>query len=82
MRKGENSCHMETRKRSIAKALSWRFFATMITVAVVFLLSGEVVFAAKIGLLDTTIKLVAYFVHERLWLRIPFGRYERTDYQI
>jgi adenylylsulfate kinase len=73
---------MESRKRSIVKALSWRFFATAITVLVVFLLSGEVIFAAKIGLLDTTIKLAAYFVHERLWLRIAYGRYHHTDYQI
>lgn len=73
---------METRKRSIAKALSWRFFATAITILVVFLLSGELIFAAKIGFLDTTIKLVAYFAHERLWLRIPYGRYRHSDYQI
>jgi len=71
---------METRKRSLAKALSWRFFATFITALVVFAMTGELAFAAKIGLLDTTIKLGAYFVHERVWLRIPFGRY--TDYQI
>ena len=73
---------METRKRSIAKALSWRVFATMITVLVVFILSGRLVFAAKIGLLDTLIKLVVYFMHERMWLRIPYGRYQETDYQI
>lgn len=73
---------METRKRSIAKALSWRFFATMITTLVVFLLSGEVVFAAKIGVLDTTIKLAAYFAHERFWLRVSYGRQQPRDYQI
>lgn len=74
---------METRRRSIAKALSWRFFATFITFAVVLALTGEVVIAAEIGLLDTVIKLVAYFFHERFWLRVSYGRYqESTDYQI
>jgi len=73
---------MESKKRSIVKALSWRFIATFITTLVAFILTGEMVFAAKIGLLDTVIKLGAYFAHERLWLRIPFGRYERQDFQI
>lgn len=73
---------MENRKRSLAKALSWRLFATVITVTVAFALTGELAFAAKIGALDTAIKLVAYFAHERLWLRVRFGRYEPTDYQI
>ena len=73
---------METKKRSIVKALSWRFIATFITSLVVFVLTDELAFAAKIGLLDTSIKLGAYFLHERMWLRIPFGRYKPPDFQI
>lgn len=73
---------MESTKRSVAKALSWRLFATIITTLVVLVLTGEIVFAAKIGVLDTSIKLLAYFAHERLWLRIRYGRHEPRDYQI
>lgn len=73
---------MESRKRSVVKALSWRLIATFITSLVVFVLSGELAFAAKIGLLDTSIKFGAYFAHERMWLRIPFGRYKPPDFQI
>ncbi|WP_428264458.1 DUF2061 domain-containing protein [Haliangium sp.] len=73
---------METRKRSLAKALSWRIVATVITMAVAFALTREVEVAAAVAGLDTTIKFGAYFVHERLWLRIRFGRYQPTDYQI
>ena len=74
---------MESKRRSIAKALSWRFFATFITFGAVFALTGEWLIAAEIGLLDTTVKLAAYFFHERAWLRIPYGRYQQpTDYQI
>lgn len=65
------------------KALSWRFFATGITFAVVLALTGELIIAAEIGLLDTSVKLIAYFLHERMWLRVSYGRYEPpTDYQI
>lgn len=68
---------METPQRSIVKALSWRFLATMITAAIVYLLTGEMDFAAKVGLADTSLKLFAYIAHERLWNRIPFGREPR-----
>lgn len=68
---------MESTRRSIAKALSWRIVATMITSTIVFLLTGKGEFAATIGLADTTIKFFVYFSHERLWNRIPYGREQK-----
>jgi len=68
---------MESTRRSIAKALSWRIVATAITTALVYLFTGKGEFAATIGLVDTTLKFAVYFGHERLWNRIPYGREER-----
>lgn len=65
---------MDTTKRSLAKAISWRFLATIITTIIVFMLTGKGEFAATIGLADTVIKFFIYFGHERLWNLIPFGR--------
>ena len=73
---------METRWRSLVKALSWRFIATFITAGIVLALTGEGKFAATVGLLDTSIKLLVYFFHERAWLKIPFGIAKRQDYEI
>lgn len=74
---------MDSRRRSIAKSLSWRFFATFITSAVAFFITGKWAFAVEIGLLDTTIKLLVYYWHERAWLRIGYGRTnKKPDYQI
>ncbi|MBI3832665.1 MAG: DUF2061 domain-containing protein [Planctomycetes bacterium] len=75
---------METKRRSIAKTLSWRAWATVITAGVVFATTGEFRFAIEIGLIDTTVKLGAYFIHERIWNRIDFGRVRpvKQDYQI
>ena len=43
----------------------------------------EWTFAIEIGLLDTSIKLLVYYWHERAWLRIGYGRPEKKrDYQI
>jgi len=68
---------MESTQRSIAKALSWRLAATVITAVIVYLLTGEIEFAAKVGLADTTLKFLAYFAHERLWNRISYGREQK-----
>ena len=73
---------METKRRSLAKALSWRVFATMITGSVAFALTGKAGFAVQIGLIDTVIKIFVYFGHERLWHRIPYGRIDAPDYEV
>ena len=74
---------METARRSIAKALSWRFVATLITTAIVYLATGKGDFAAGIGLADTAIKLFVYVGHERAWNRIGYGREEQQpEYSI
>ena len=49
---------------------------------VAFLMTGELAFAAKIGLFDTSAKLIVYFAHERVWQRIRFGKIDSPDYQI
>lgn len=75
---------VESKKRSLVKALSWRFIATFITMVVVFVLTGELIWAVEIGLADTAIKFAAYFGHERIWVRIPYGlpKPPSGDYQI
>ena len=65
---------IETTRRSVVKALSWRVVATIITTGLVYMITGKGDFAATIGLADTSIKLFIYFGHERLWNRIPYGR--------
>lgn len=73
---------MESHVRSIIKALSWRLFATMITFAVAWILTGRVTLAAEIGVADTLLKLGAYYSHERIWNRLSFGKYKPPEYQI
>ena len=68
---------MESTRRSIVKAISWRLLATVITAVIVYQLTGKLDFAAKVGLADTTLKFFVYFGHERLWNRIPFGREQK-----
>lgn len=81
---------MDNKRRSIAKTLSWRFIACVITTGVVYVTSyilareNKAEFAATIGLLDTTIKLGVYYFHERAWNRVNFGREipKASEYEI
>jgi uncharacterized membrane protein len=73
---------METHLRSIAKAVSWRIGGTAVTFAVTLFITGQMDLAAKIGLLDTFVKVGAFYFHERLWHRVNFGKVEPPEYQI
>jgi len=64
----------ETNGRSVAKGISWRVVATMVTAIVVFLYSGELAAAAIVGSIDSAAKILLYWWHERIWQRIPWGR--------
>jgi uncharacterized membrane protein len=73
---------LETRRRSLVKALSWRVLAAIITACVALALTKELKFAAEIGLIDTAVKLLIYFLHERLWNKIDYGRVRAPDYEV
>lgn len=73
---------MESHVRTIMKALSWRFVATLVTFSVAWLVTGKLTFAVEIGVADTLIKLGAYYFHERLWIRVQFGKLKKPEYEI
>ncbi len=60
---------------SIVKAFTWRFIASVITTSLVYLMTpvnpviSPLKLAASVGVLDIIIKLIAYYLHERGWIR-------------
>ena len=66
----------ETKQRSILKAISWRTWATITTAVIVFVFTGEVALAITVGFLEVFAKMALYFVHERFWQKIHFGKRE------
>ena len=73
---------METSARSIAKAVSYRILGSAVTGMIVFLLTGKGALSLGAGALDIVLKIGAYFVHERIWDRIEFGRAKPPEYEI
>lgn len=66
--------YTETNTRSIVKGISWRFFATATTILIVYLFFGRLDLAIAAGLLETVAKIFLYYLHERGWQKIKFGR--------
>jgi adenylylsulfate kinase len=72
----------DTHYRSVIKAISWRAGGTVVTCIVAWLLTGSLDLAARIGLLDTVIKIGAFYAHERFWNRLDFGKKKPPEYNI
>jgi uncharacterized membrane protein len=65
---------LETHRRSIAKAAIWRIIATTTTASIAWAVTGEVRFAVIIGGGDAALKMILFYLHERVWNRVKFGR--------
>jgi adenylylsulfate kinase len=61
---------MESRKVSILKAITWRGGGTLLTMLIVYIFTRrwEIVGIVSIG--ETAVKLMAYYIHERIWALI------------
>jgi|LauGreSuBDMM15SN_2_FD.fasta_scaffold52983_2 uncharacterized membrane protein len=70
---------LESRKRHIAKAVTWRFFGTMDTMLLAWLISGNPIIGMKIGLAEVVTKMALYYVHERIWYKTNFGLSQREN---
>ena len=65
---------MEQGRRSLLKAVSWRIVGTVDTFVLTFLVTGKLVWAASVSAMELCTKVFLFWVHERLWNRIPWGR--------
>lgn len=73
---------MDTSKRSLAKAISWRIIASFTTATITFAITGRFSLAVQIGAADSITKLFGYFLHERMWARIRYGLGKPPEYEI
>ncbi|MCP5522276.1 MAG: DUF2061 domain-containing protein [Verrucomicrobiales bacterium] len=60
--------------RSLVKAVSWRATGTVDTIVISLLITRKLEFALSIGAVELFTKMALYYVHERVWNRLSFGR--------
>jgi adenylylsulfate kinase len=61
-------------KRSAVKALTYRVFIVILDFLSIYLMTGKAKIALGFMLVSNVYTTVAYFGHERIWARIPWGR--------
>lgn len=63
-----------SRKRHIAKALTWRIVGSVDTVFLSWLITGNPMTGLKIGFAEVITKMVLYYLHERVWFNINLSK--------
>lgn len=62
--------------RSFVKAVSWRFIGSLDTFMLSWLVTGKLKYAVSIATAEAVTKIVLYYLHERAWRLVKWGRFE------
>lgn len=65
---------LETKKRSVIKAISWRLIGTLVTTTIVFIITEKASISLALGGSAGVLKMILYYIHERAWQKIDYGR--------
>jgi len=65
---------IDTHKRSIVKAISWRVTGTIDTFLISWMITGEALLATGIAGTEVMTKVALFYFHERAWSRVTWGR--------
>ena len=64
----------EAHSRSFAKAVSWRITGSVDTFVLSAIITGSFTVAGTIATVEVVTKIILYYVHERAWALVPWGR--------
>lgn len=59
-----------SRKRHIAKTITWRCIGTLDTIILSWIISGDPMIGLQVGFAEVLTKMLLYYGHERLWFKI------------
>lgn len=65
---------METRARSLIKALMWQALGLVVMTLVGLVMTGSVRAGGSIAVVNAALGLSLYLIYERLWQRVRWGR--------
>jgi uncharacterized membrane protein len=71
--------------RSLVKAVSWRLTGSVDTLVITFLITGRLKWALTVSGVELFTKVGLYYVHERVWDKLSFGRAQepkKPNYEI
>ena len=69
----------ETMLRSLSKAITYRITGTVTTAAITYSVTRDLGTALAVGGLEPLVKIIVYYLHERVWQRIDLGLQQPGD---
>ncbi len=72
---------METTKRIAAKAITWQLSGLIAMSAIGYIITGSLESASGFAVFSALLGTVFFFVHEKIWSRITWGRSEVAGLQ-
>jgi len=67
----------KSRIRHVAKTFTWRVIASLTTLVLVYIFTGELKTAGAILGIEFFLKMLFYYLHERAWFK--YGRLGRDE---
>jgi len=58
---------METKKKSLKKAISWTIIDNIATISIAYAFTQQIALSFGIAIISNTIEILLYFIHERVW---------------
>ena len=65
-------------RRSLIKSISWRLIGGVDTFLLSLLITGNAKYAVSIASIEALTKIGLYYVHERVWRKVAWGRLDET----
>lgn len=69
----------DSKKRHLAKTVTWRVVGTIDTMLLAWIISGDPMIGLQIGFAEVVTKMVLYYFHERAWYKMDFGVEQRRN---
>lgn len=64
----------EKPQRAAIKSVTWKIIATLITLFTLYFFTREISISIKITIAEAVLGLVFFYIHERIWNRIGWGK--------
>jgi len=72
--KTSHGAFMDTKKRTLIKAILWNVIGLASMLCVGFIATGSLSVGGAMAMVNTAIGLSMYVIYERVWSRVQWGR--------
>ena len=65
---------IDSNRRSLAKTLTWRITGSASTFTIAYMVTGSFGISWLVAVIQMCVNTVLYWLHERAWARVLWGR--------